>query len=51
VGRLQTFFGARVEIGGDIKYLRIGERKRGHAFINAAEANDFTDLVTFDVMR
>src|SRR5712691_13499722 len=48
--RIQRFGGTRVQIRGDVEHLLIGHRHRWHAFIRAAETNDFADLVTLHVM-
>src|SRR5467141_4623536 len=48
--RIQRLGGTRVEIRGDVEHLLVGHRHRWHAFIRAAETNDFADLVTLHVV-
>src|SRR5215472_2450485 len=50
-GRPDRFGSARMQKRGDIGYLFIRHRSyRRHAFIRAAETNDFADEVSVDVM-
>ena len=49
-GGLQRFFGARVEVCGDVCDLIFGSGQWGHAFVRAAVFDDFADEVAIDVV-
>ncbi len=51
VRRMERFSRSRVQKRGNVEDLFVGERHRRHAFIGAAETNDFADFVTLHVMR
>src|SRR5467141_3331119 len=48
--RSYPFDSTRVQICGYVQHLLVGHRHCGHAFIRAAETNDFANLVTLHVM-
>jgi hypothetical protein len=48
--RSYPFDSTRVQIRGYVEHLLIGHRHCWHAFIRAAETNDFANLVTLHVM-